>query len=222
MKIVSVILFVVVLAGCGPTQEQITTRTQAYMDSLAVAESNAKACLEGIKTADSGYHRLTEAFILNTDHNNELYKTLFAGYASAQNIEDYKIYRRSLQKCIDQMLKDYSNVDYRYVNNLAGKRTQSDDNLIKLLGNEITIGDRNKFLARIITRYEEDKADINRDIVDELSNLSDSEIQRNRSIAKQMFDSSEEYRGAELIEQKLQSLQPVPLPQPPKEVVTTD
>lgn len=222
MRPVFILLLVVAMAGCGPTQEQITTRTQAYMDSLSVAENNAKSCLDGVKNADSGYHRLTDEFILHIDHNNEMYKTLFAGYATGQHIEDYKKYRRALQTCIDQMLKDYSNVDYRYVSNLAGKRTHSDDNLLKLLNNEITIGDRNKFLAKIITDYEEDKADINRDIVDELSNLSDAEIQKNRSIAKQMFDSSEEYQGVDLIEQKLQSLQPAPLPQPPKEVVTTD
>lgn len=222
MKLVPLILFVAVLAGCGPTQEQIAARTQDYMDSLSVAERNAKACLDDLKSADSGYTKLTEEFILNTDHHNELYKTLFAGYATGQNIEDYKKYRRAMQACIDTMLKDYSKVDYRYVNNLAGKRTQSDDNLLKLLNNEITIGDRNKFLANIIARYEEDKVGINHDILDEFSNLSDSEIQRNRSIAKLMYESTEEYQGIDLIEQKLQSLQPAPLPHPPKEVVTTD
>jgi hypothetical protein len=120
------------------------------------------------------------------------------------------------------MLKDYGNVDYRYATNLAGKRAQSDDSLLQLLNNEITIGDRNKFLTEIMASYESAKVQINRDIIDELSNLSDPEIQRNRSIAKTMFESSEEYQGIDLIEEKLQSLKPAPLPQPPKEVVIAD
>lgn len=222
MRLVLPLLFVVVLVGCGPSQEQIATRTQEYMDGLSVAERNAKNCLDGLKSDDSGYFKLTEEFILNVDHGSELYKTLFAGYASGQNIEDYKKYRRAMQACIDTMLQDYGKVDYRYVNNLAGKRSQSDDNLLKLLNSEITIGERNRFLAKIIAKYEADKTEINRDILDEFSNLSDSEIARNRSIAKLMFESNEDYRGVDMIEQKLQSLQPVPLPQPPKEVVTTD
>lgn len=222
MRLVLPLLFVVVLAGCGPSQEQIATRTQEYMDGLSVAERNAKNCLDGLKSDDSGYFKLAEEFILNVDHGSELYKTLFAGYASGQNIEDYKKYRRAMQACIDTMLQDYGKVDYRYVNNLAGKRSQSDDNLLKLLNSEITIGERNRFLAKIIAKYEADKTEINRDILDEFSNLSDSEIARNRSIAKLMFESNEDYRGVDMIEQKLQSLQPAPLPQPPKEVVTTD
>lgn len=222
MKQALFLLFVAILAGCGPTQEQIATRTQKYMDSLSVAERNAKDCLNGLRSADSGYLRLTEDFILQPEFSNELYKTLFSGYATTQNIEDYKKYRRAMQSCIDSMLKDYSSVDYRYVNNLAGKRSQSDDNLLKLLNSEITIGERNQFLAKIIAKYEQDKADINRNILDEFSNLSDSELQRNRLIAKTMYESNEEYRGVDQIEQKLQSLQPAPHLQQPKEVVKTD
>jgi hypothetical protein len=74
MRLVPIIVFVAILAGCGPTQEQIATRTQKYMDSLSVAEGNAKTCLDGLKTVDSGYYRLVETFILNTEHHTEAYK----------------------------------------------------------------------------------------------------------------------------------------------------
>lgn len=207
MKLASILLLVTVVAGCGPTQEQIAARTQQYLELYSVAENNAKTCMDGVKTRGTGYFDVREQFILHTDNSSELHKKLFTHYATDQNIQDYRKYRKALQTCIDQMLKDYASVDYRYASNLAEKRSQSDKNLLQALNQEITVGDRNSFLVNLYRLYDLDKSEIGQDIIEEFGSLSDSELQRHREVAKRLFESSEEYQSANLVEKKLQELE---------------
>lgn len=207
MRLASILLLAVLLAACGPTREQIAERTQKYTELYSLAERNARTCLDGVKTPETGYFDLKEQFILHTDNSNELYKKIYSNYISDQNVQDYRKYRKALQVCVDQMLKDYGTIDYRYANNLAEKRARSDKNLLQALNREITVGDRNSFLVHLYQLYDEDKTEIGHDILQEFGSLSDDELRRHREVAKQLFESTEEYQSANLVEKKLQEME---------------
>ena len=167
MKLVGAAFLLMLAMGCSTIPEQVVGRE--YLEKRALAAGNSRKCMDAVKNGSQVYARLGELFIYDLNDNRQLTKMANRNYVTEQNITDLIAFRERIQPCYDQSLADYGSADRRYAEYMLAVRTSSDDNLLALLNRRITIGERNVFLLETLHSNRSRFAEIDREVITEIS-----------------------------------------------------
>jgi hypothetical protein len=185
------------MAGCASAPGGIVG--EKYVEKRSLAAANSKKCMDAVKSNNPVYERLNNVFIYDANDNQQFSKIINNRQVTSQNIEDLIKFREMIQPCYDQALLEYGKADDRYANYMFVIRMQSDQNLLDLLNKQITIGDRNVYLLETLIANRRKFAEIDRDVMYDISNRRYSEISS--------IDVTNEISGQSYVDPKTETLQ---------------
>lgn len=167
-----------ILAGCA-TQAQM--QYQHILTQHQYALEAVKACAKTVRGTEI-WARLNTVFILEDNDPDAIRKMQIDRYANEQEKEDIVEYRRNFQPCRQLALEGFSKVHPLYVNMLASWFTENDEYLLKLIRNEITVGEDNRISEKRRGQRLKEETDIDSQIVQQLQAAHEYEVQ-NRAAA---------------------------------------
>jgi hypothetical protein len=203
-------ILLLALAGCAPAPGG--TVGQRYMERRALAAESSKKCMDGVKSNNPVYERLNNVFIYETSDNRQFSKIINNNLVTDQQSVDLIKFREMIQPCYDQALIDYGQADDRYAKYMLVIRMQSDQNLLDLLNQRITVGDRNVYLLETLIANRRKFAEIDRDVMFDISHQKYS-APDGIDVSVEISSQSADYQKINTLQQQLRSLSQLSSPQ---------
>lgn len=191
------------LAGCA-TQAQIQ-----YQHMLTQSQNTQEAftaCQKGVQSTEI-WARLNRVFIIEANDPNAIRKMGIDRNATEQEKADLLEYRTSMQPCRQRALEGFSKVHQLYVSMLASWFAENDEHLLKLVKDEITVGEANRISEKRRGQRVKEATGIDSQIVQQLQAAHQYEVQNRAAAAAALQQWSFQQQLLQQNQQLINSLQ---------------
>jgi hypothetical protein len=183
-KILSLIISLVVLSGC---ETMGANHTQAYMENMrintAIAEGKKKLdqCIAEIRNNEAVREVDQDIIYAGEDSDNKFSLMMRKEKLTDQQIETFKAAIPHFQRCRNVALSTLEGLPFSA--SLLGLYNQYDSIYIRLLRNEISIGEANEIKAKAVSEFHTEWAKTAAEIDARIRAAHYSEIQNRQAVA---------------------------------------
>lgn len=191
------------LSGCA-TQAQMQ-----YQQMLTQSQHAQKVyvdCQKGAQGTET-WARLNSTFVLEANDTNAIRKMAIGRSATAEEKADLMEYRTKLQPCRQQALEGFGMVHPLYVSMLARWFSENDDLLLKLIKDEITVGEANRLSENKRSERIHEDMDASTQVAQQLQAAHQYELQNRAAAAAALQQWSFQQQLLQQNQQMINSLQ---------------
>lgn len=163
-------------SSAAKPQLSIAEQFSSFKDRLDAAAKKRNECNDATERTQEAI-RLSEKYIINIEQDTKIFaKKLIGEYVSEQEKADHIKLREYKQECINDSINELNQINTRLANFTSHMINISDENLIKLINKNITIGEFNKNKMDISAYGRQEQTKLLEDISESYKNAHNEEI----------------------------------------------
>lgn len=172
--------FLALIAASCATQAQ---RQFQEMNMRAEEAFKAnEACYDAAEATPAG-QRTTEFLITKANDPEAIQKMAINRYVTDEEKQVIIDYRNSVQPCRSEMIEAFSKIHPDFVNLLAKWYAKNDEDILRIVEGEVTIGESNKDLNNLIPKRRAEWTRVSEKVVAQLQSAHQSEMQNRAATA---------------------------------------